>query len=57
MKASHLRYGPLLEVAHEVDLNDMSTDDLRGVILNMIDHIQALEKMAHTHAPEKGNTP
>jgi hypothetical protein len=57
MRASELRYSPLLEVAREVDLFAMDTDQLRGVILNLIDHIAALEKMAHTHAPEKASTP
>lgn len=49
MSISELRYGALNDVALDVDLYPKTVDELRSVILNLIDHIERLEKASHTH--------
>lgn len=51
MRIPELRYGPLEEVSFAVDLDDMGTDELRSVILNLIDHIVRIEKRLDVKEP------
>jgi hypothetical protein len=44
MSLARLRYGPLDDVAYSVDMQAMDEMELRSVILNLIAHVEQLEK-------------
>lgn len=44
MNIAELRHGPLDEVAWAVDMHKMNEIQLRSVLLNLIDHIERIEK-------------